>query len=300
MVNAKSVIAAIGNFDGVHLGHQALLRETVNIAKRENACPGAIVFDPHPRQFFQPDAPAFMLTSSGDRDALLRSHGAEKILHIPFDEAMSKTSPVDFVHDVLIGQLGVFGVVAGSDFRFGVNRDGDASLLKQLSEGPEFFTAIVDLVNDGAQGVKFGSTAIRNAIQNGDMTGAARMLGHRWSVPGVIVQGQKLGRTLGFPTANMTLGDYIAPRHGVYAITARHDGVRYDGVANFGRRPTVGSDMPLLEVHLFEFSGDLYDVRLGVEFVDFIRDEQKFNGLEALKSQIAQDIKSAQLILKND
>lgn len=300
MVNSKPIIAAIGNFDGVHLGHQALLRETVEIAQNENALPGAIVFEPHPRRFFQPDAPAFMLTSSKGREALLRNHGAKKVLHIPFDEALSKMPPTEFIHDVLIKRMGIYGIVAGSDFRFGIDRQGDAALLTKLSEGPDFFAVTVDLVNDTAQGEKFGSTAIRNAITKGEMLSAARMLGHVWSVQGTIVQGQKLGRTLGFPTANMTLGSLIAPRHGVYAIRATHDDVRYDGVANYGRRPTVGADAPLLETHLFDFSGDLYGVQIDVEFVDFIRDEQKFDGLEALKSQIAIDIKSAKEILKDN
>ena len=300
MVDTKPIIAAIGNFDGVHLGHQALLRETVKVAQRENACVGAIVFDPHPRRFFQPDAPGFLLSSSIGRDSLLRTHGAERVLRIPFDEVLSKMPPTDFVKNVLVDRMGVFGVVAGSDFRFGVNRQGNAALLKQLGEGADFFAAIVDLVTDDTQGEKFGSTAIRNAIQNGDMVSAARMLGHLWSVQGMVIEGQRLGRTLGFPTANITLGDYVEPRHGVYAVNVLHDGHAYDGVANFGRRPTVGSEAPLLEVHLFDFSGDLYGALIDVNFVDFIRDEQKFDGLDALKSQIAKDITSAQVILKTD
>ncbi len=300
MVAAKPIIAAIGNFDGVHLGHQALLRETVKIAQREGAIAGVIVFEPHPRQYFQPDAQPFLLTSSSGRDALLRSHGAEVILKIPFDAALAKTQPIDFVRDVLIKRMGVHGVVAGSDFRFGVDRQGDAALLKKMADGSAFFAEIVDLVSDAAQGEKFGSTAIRTAIKNGDMVGAARMLGHSWSVQGCVMQGQKLGRTLGFPTANMTLGDYIAPRHGVYAVRAMHDGKHFDGVANYGRRPTVGAEAPLLEVHLFDFSGDLYGLQINVEFIDFIRDEQKFDGLDSLKAQIAKDIKSAKLILRGD
>ena len=300
MVKSKPIIAAIGNFDGVHLGHQALLRETIHLARTNNAIPGAIVFEPHPRRFFQPEAPAFMLTSSEGRDALLRAYGAQQVLTIRFDKTLAKMPPIDFVNDILIHQMGVYGIVAGADFRFGVNREGDAALLKALGEAPDFFAAIIDLVDDADQGEKFGSTSIRNAIKIGDMIGAARMLGHSWSVQGVVIEGQKLGRTLGFPTANMTLGDYIPPRHGVYAIRAHHEGIRYNGIANYGRRPTVGAEAPLLEVHLFGFSGDLYGASIQIDFVDFIRDEKKFDGLDALKLQIAQDIKSAKVILKGD
>ena len=291
----KNIIAAIGNFDGVHLGHQALLQETVRIAREKGAAPGAIIFEPHPRRFFTPDAPPFLLYASEMRDELLREHGAEEILKIVFDASLSKLSPSNFVYDVLIDRLGVSGLVAGADFRFGAKRAGDRAFLEKVGEDPGFHVEIVDLLKEGSE--KFGSSAVREAIKAGDMAGAATMLGRPWSVAGRIAEGQKLGRTLGFPTANLTLGEIIEPRHGVYATRARVDGKEYAAVSNFGRRPTVGSDAPLLETHLFDFDGDLYGKTLEVVFIDFIRDEQKFDGLDALKAQIAKDCEQARKIL---
>jgi len=297
MVKRKGVIAAIGNFDGVHLGHQALLRETVRIAAEKDAAPGAIVFEPHPRRFFSPDAPPFLLYAPEMRDKLLKDHGAEEILKIVFDASLSKLSPSNFVYDVLIERLGVSGLVAGADFRFGAKRAGDRAYLEKVGEDSDFHVEIVDLVNDADGGEKFGSSAVREAIKQGDMAGAASMLGRSWSVSGRIAEGQKLGRTLGFPTANFTLGEIIEPRHGVYATRAFVDGKEFAAVSNFGRRPTVGSDAPLLETHLLDFDGDLYGKTLEVAFVDFIRDEQKFDGLDALKAQIAKDRDKASKIL---
>ena len=300
MVSAQRIIAAIGNFDGVHLGHQALLRETVRIAEREGAQPGVIVFEPHPRRFFQPDAPPFLLSSPQARDDLLKAHGAEQILKVVFNEMLANTLPSVFIYDMLIDRMGVSGIVAGADFRFGAKRKGDAALLQEIGKSSEFFVEIVDLLKDVPQGEKFGSTAVREAVSEGDMRAAAAMLGRPWAVRGAVVEGQKLGRTLGFPTANMLLGDYVEPRRGVYAVKVSHDGVTYDGVANYGRRPTVGSDAPLLEAHLFGFAGDLYGSTIEVAFIDFIRDEKKFDGLDALKAQIEKDITSSKEILARD
>ena len=295
MVKRKSVIAAIGNFDGVHLGHQALLRETVRIAGEQDAAPGAIVFEPHPRRFFSPDAPPFLLYASEMRDKFLKDHGAEEILKIVFDASLSKLSPSNFVYDVLIDRLGVSGLVAGADFRFGAKRAGDRAYLEKVGEDLGFHVEIVDLLKEGSE--KFGSSAVREAIKQGDMASAASMLGRSWSVSGRIAEGQKLGRTLGFPTANVTLGEIIEPRHGVYATRARVDGKEFAAVSNFGRRPTVGADAPLLETHLLDFDGDLYGKTLEIVFVEFIRDEQKFDGLDALKAQIAKDRDQASKIL---
>ena len=300
MVSAQRTIAAIGNFDGVHLGHQALLRETVRIAEREGAQPGVIVFEPHPRRFFQPDAPPFLLSSPQARDDLLKAHGAEQILKVVFNEMLANTLPSVFIYDMLIDRMGVSGIVAGADFRFGAKRKGDAALLQEIGKSSEFFVEIVDLLKDAPQGEKFGSTAVREAVSEGDMRAAAAMLGRPWAVRGAVVEGQKLGRTLGFPTANMLLGDYLEPRRGVYAVKVSHDGVTYDGVANYGRRPTVGSDAPLLEAHLFGFAGDLYGSTIEVAFIDFIRVEKKFDGLDALKAQVEKDITSSKETLARD
>ena len=298
MVGANKIIAAIGNFDGVHLGHQALLREMVKFAADRGARPGAIVFEPHPRRFFNPDAPPFLLCSYATRDALLKRYGVEEILKVAFNASLAKLAPRAFVEDILIGQLKVSGLVAGADFRFGANRAGDSALLEDLGKGDNFTVKIASLVKDAPAGEKFGSSAVREALMQGDVAAAAAMLGRPWSVTGAVETGRKVGRTIGFPTANMTLGELIEPRKGVYATRAVIDGVTYDAVSNFGRRPTVGSDAPLLETHLFDFAGDLYGKELEVEFIHFIRDEKKFDGLDALKAQIAEDCLQARNLLR--
>lgn len=293
MVN---VIAAIGNFDGAHRGHQHLLNETKAFAKEHHARASVVLFEPHPRRYFRPDDPPFLLTSPEQRDALLRTHGAEEIFTLTFDKAMASLTPERFVRSVLKDQLGLAGVVTGADFKFGKGRAGDGSALKALGEEAGMKVRLAEVLSQaGAE--KFGSSAVRAALQQGDANLASAMLGRPWVVRGIAVEGQKLGRTLGFPTANLTLGDYIEPKRGVYAVRVTVEGKTYPGVANFGRRPTVGSDAPLLEAHLFEFDGDLYGKTLDVAFIDFLRDERKFDGLDALKAQIALDCEKARELL---
>lgn len=293
----RPLVAAIGNFDGVHRGHQLLLAETVRFARGQGAEPAAVVFEPHPRRFFRPDDPPFLLTRPERRDALLAEAGAAHVLTLAFDAALAALAPEDFVAGVLKGRLGLKGVVTGAEFRFGRNRAGDAALLAEAGRRAGLLVRAVEPKAGIAGGAKIGSSAIRSLIAAGDMRGAAAMLGRRWAVDGVVAEGQKLGRALGFPTANLVLGDLVAPRAGVYAVEVLIAGRRSAGVANYGRRPTVGAGAPLLEVHLLDYSGDLYGARLDVAFVDFIRDERKFDGLDALKSQIAADCRSARRIL---
>lgn len=292
----KGVVAAIGNFDGVHRGHQQLLAETAAFARSLNHPAGAVVFDPHPRRYFKPGDPPFLLTTPKQRERLLRDHGADQVMTLTFDASLAALTPEDFVRDVLKQKLGLAGVVTGTDFRFGKGRSGDAAGLKSLCEEAGLAALLVSPKPEAA-GEKIGSSAIRAALQVGDAHAAASMLGRPWAVEGAVLPGQKLGRTLGFPTANMTLGDLIEPRRGVYAARARVEGREYKGVANFGRRPTVGADAPLLETHLFDYAGDLYGGTLEVQFIDFLRDERKFDGLDALKAQIAADSDKARKIL---
>ena len=293
MVSGAKLIAAIGNFDGVHLGHQHLLQQTVAFAAKHGAQPGVVVFDPHPRRFFRPEAAPFLLSSPAQRDEQLAAHGAKEILSLTFDRTLAAMTPEDFMHEVLAARLGLAGAVTGVDFRFGAGRVGDGVALKALGEKAGLAVKLVEIVTENPGAEKFGSSAVRAALKAGDVKKAAMMLGRPWSARGRVVEGQKLGRTLGFPTANMVLGDLIEPRKGVYAVNASTGGARYKGVANFGRRPTVGSVSPLLEVHLFDFSGDLYGQEIDVLFEQFIRDERKFGGLEALKAQIAADSAAA-------
>ncbi|MEO1015092.1 MAG: bifunctional riboflavin kinase/FAD synthetase [Pseudomonadota bacterium] len=301
MVSADGapIVAAIGNFDGVHLGHRRLIVETARLAADVGAAPGAVVFDPHPRRFFQPDAAPFRISAADDRDALLMQAGAARVIRLPFDADLAAMTPREFVIDVLKARLGLAGVATGSEFRFGKGRVGTSEDLKEICEEAGLAYRAIDPLSDeaGRGGGKVGSSGVREAIRAGDMASAASMLGRLWSVSGVVEEGRRLGRTIGFPTANLRLGDIVEPRKGVYAVRVASAGGVSDGVANFGRRPTVGSDAPLLEAHLFDFDGDLYGAEIEVRFAAFLRDEVKFDGVDALKAQIAIDAEDARRAL---
>ena len=299
MVKPAGIIAAIGNFDGVHLGHQHLLHAAAALAAQEGAGLGVVLFDPHPRRYFKPDEAPFLLTSPAQRDAILKSLGADKIFALKFDKALASLTPEAFVKDILAGELGLRGVVTGADFRFGARRAGDVQLLKSIGCEAGLKVEAAALLSGDEETGKFGSSGVRKALRQGDVKGAASMLGRNWSVLGKVVEGQKLGRTIGFATANFTLGDIVEPRKGVYATRVNVDGAAMNAVSNFGRRPTVGSAAPLLETHIFDFDGDLYGKTIEVAFVDFIRDEQKFDGLEALKKQIKVDCETAKSMLSS-
>lgn len=296
-MSVSPVIAAIGNFDGVHRGHVALIGRVAAIARDKGAKAGAVVFDPHPRRYFRPEDPPFLITTAPARNALLSAAGADAILPLAFNAHLAALSPEEFVRDILKRDLGLAGVVVGGDFRFGKGRAGDADSLSALCTAHGLSAHVIEPLAEKGHSDKIGSTAIREAILLGEVDRAAGMLGRFWRVDGLVGAGNKVGRTLGFPTANMTLGELIEPRRGVYAVRADVDGEMIAGVANFGRRPTVGAPAPLLETHLFDFSRDIYGKTVGVEFVRFIRDEMKFSGLDALKAQIAEDCDVARRLL---
>lgn len=302
MVNARRKgvrVAAIGNFDGVHRGHQELLKKTIGFAGKLGGVPAAIVFDPHPRRYFRPEDPPFLLTTSSCREALLRKYGMREVIALKFDAGLAAMPPEAFVKEVLAERLRLAGVVIGTEFRFGKGRSGDAEGMRALCAEAGVETLLVTPARSGSPSEKVSSSDIRNALRDGDVRAAVAMLGRPWSVEGEVIAGQRLGRTLGFPTANLTLGDLIEPRRGVYAVDAIIDGQPLAAVANFGRRPTVGASAPLLETHIFKFDGDLYGRKIAVEFVDFIRDERKFDGIEALKAQIAADCGAARHLLSH-
>ncbi len=300
MVTGDRYIAAIGNFDGVHRGHQHLLAETIAFAASHGSRPAALTFDPHPRRYFRPDDPPFLLTAPGLRDDLLRRYGAEKVFVLTFDAALSSQTPETFMAETLKGELGLAGVVAGADFRFGKGRSGGIEALQTIGEEAGLLVRIAEVVSEGAFAEKYSSSDARAAIADGDMARASSILGHFWTVRGRVAEGQKLGRTLGFPTANFTLGEIMEPRCGVYATRAIINGKAHDAVSNFGRRPTVGETAPLLETHLLDFDGDLYGAEIDVEFIAFLRDEQKFDGLDALKAAISSDCERAREILSQN
>ncbi len=297
MVTDGPIIAAIGNFDGVHRGHRVLIEKTALIARDRGGLPGAVVFDPHPRRYFRPNDPPFLITTAATRNRLLREAGIEEVRPLTFNAALASQTPAQFIGDTLKAKLGLAGVVVGADFRFGKGRSGDAAELASIGASQGLFAAVIEPLAERGHSDKIGSTAIREAILLGEFDRVAAMLGRRWSVSGIVESGRRLGRTLGFPTANLRLGDLIEPRRAVYAVRADIGGRVIDAVANFGRKPTVGSQAPLLEVHLFDFSEDLYDKEIEVEFVAFIRDEMKFESLDALKAQIAADCVAARALL---
>ncbi|MEL7030289.1 MAG: bifunctional riboflavin kinase/FAD synthetase [Pseudomonadota bacterium] len=292
-------VAGLGNFDGVHRGHAALFDEARQFAERLGAPLAAAVFEPHPRAFFARDDRPFLLTSLPQKARLLGALGIETVFAIPFDRELAALSPEAFVRECLIGHLRLRGVAVGAEFCFGKGRAGDAHALKRLCEADGCAVEIVTPVLAPGADEKFSSTQARAALREGDPRRAAQILGHDWVVEGVVSEGDRRGRTIGFPTANISTGDLIQPKYGVYAVRAKPEGSErwYDGVANFGMRPTVGGAAPRLEVNLFEFDGDLYGKTLQTAFVDFIRAETKFSGLDALKAQIALDAESARSIL---
>lgn len=296
----RGTIAALGNFDGVHLGHRALLKEAARLAQKEGALFAVFVFEPYPREFFRPDGDPFRLTPFRAKARLLEEIGADVLLVFPFDAALAGMPSENFVLNVLVEELGIKHVVVGEDFRYGKGRAGDATTLSYMGEMEGFGVTIFPHLTDG-QGTKISSSRIRDALHDGRPDEAARLLGHWWSVEAHVAEGDKRGRTLGFPTANLELDGTLSPAFGVYAVRAyiRGLGQPHDGVANFGIRPTFDKRSPLLEVHLFDFVGDLYGQLLRVELVSYLRPEVKFDGLEALKSQLAADRDAAKAILKS-
>lgn len=289
---ARGATVAIGNFDGVHLGHQALLKH----AKTLGAKLGVLAFEPHPQEFFRPTGERFRLTPFRAKARLLERFGVDVLYALHFDADFAALSADDFVTKVLAQGLGAKHVVVGQDFQFGKGRAGNIEFLQARGPAHGFTVSTFDLVGAGPE-TKISSTRIREALREGKPEIAAKLLGHAWTVEGRVEQGDKRGRTIGFPTANVSLEGYLEPALGVYAVQVEVAGKRYNGVANFGRRPTFDKKDVLLEVHIFDFAGDIYGQQIVVAFVAYLRPEMKFTGLDALKSQIAKDSERARAIL---
>jgi riboflavin kinase / FMN adenylyltransferase len=289
----KGAMAAIGNFDGVHRGHRHLLEMTVGSDR-----PGAVVtFEPHPRTYFQPDRPLFRLTPEPVKLAIFARLGLAGAFVRRFDRELASLTAAQFV-DLLARELEVSGVVIGHDFHFGRGREGNPALMAVLCRERGLDCLVAPAVVEGTEPVS--SSAIRSALEAGDIAGANRLLGYRWLVRAEVRHGEKRGRVLGYPTANMRLPDDCRLRHGIYAVRASVGGRPVDGVASFGRRPTFDNGAPLLETHLFDFSGDLYGQALDVEFIGWIRGEERFDGIEALVRQMDRDSAEARRMLGAD
>jgi riboflavin kinase/FMN adenylyltransferase len=296
----RGAVVAIGNFDGVHLGHQRVIAVAKDAAVAASAPFAVLTFEPHPRSVFQPGAPPFRLTPFRAKSHALESLGVDLLFTLHFDLDFAQKSAEAFVSDVLVTGLGVRAVVVGYDFVFGNRRRGTAALLEAEGQKQGFGVQIIAPV-EGPGGVAYSSTQIREHLVAGRPREAAALLGRDWEIEGRVELGDRLGRTIGFPTANIMLDDYLRPAAGVYAVRAGVDegtATRwFGGAANLGWRPTVGGKDLRLETHLFDFDGDLYGKHLRVALVEHLRPEQRFNGLDALKAQIAADCDKARAVL---
>ena len=296
---AKGAVVAIGNFDGVHLGHRAVMVQARAVATRQGSALAVLTFEPHPRRVLQPDLPPFRLTSFRTKARQLALMGTEWLVVQRFDASLAAKRAEQFVTEILVEGLRVGHVVVGHDFVFGNRRAGTTDLLAKMAAPSGFELTVVDAASD--DGEIFASRQIRNLLVDGRPQQAAAQLGRWWEIVGRVRRGESRGAALGFPTANLQLGDYQRPALGVYAVRVRFDlddsRAWRAGVANLGRRPTFGGDGIVLEVHLLDYAGDLYGQRLTVEFTDYIRPERKFEGVESLKVQIADDCAAARRML---
>jgi len=288
---ARGMVLALGNFDGVHRGHAHLLHAAHSA--RPDRPLGVLTFEPHPRTLFRPDDPAFRLSPSTQRAELLAGLGVQHIIEVPFDATFAALSAEEFVRVVLHEALGAAHIACGADFAFGHRRGGDVHFLEARSETLGIGLSVVPQLSD--EGGAISSSRIRRALQDGYPEHAAHLLGRSWSIRGEVAHGDKRGRTIGFPTANIALGGYLEPARGVYAVRATlPDGRIIGGVANLGRRPTVADTTEArLEAHLFDFAEDIYGQTLDVALVAFLRAEQKFASFDALRQQIVTDAEDA-------
>jgi riboflavin kinase/FMN adenylyltransferase len=293
----RGACVAIGAFDGVHRGHQAVITAAREAPGRHGAPLGVVSFDPHPRRWFQPDAAPFRLMTPAQMARALEPLGVDILYLLPFDAEMAAMTDQDFAERVLSAGLGIRHAAVGFDFTFGKGRTGSPEALRRYGEQLGFTVSVVDRLDD-SDGLKLSSSAVREALKAGDMARAAAILGRPFAIEGDVVHGDKRGRTIGVPTANVALGDYMRPAYGVYATRTRlADGRIFQGVANLGVRPMFRLDQPLLETWLFDFSGDLYGQTGETELVAFLRSEMAFDTLDALKAQIDRDANAARAAL---
>ena len=292
----RGSIVALGNFDGFHLGHQAVVGRAIQRGFHERRPVIVATFDPHPVRFFKPDAPPFRLTTLDQREALFAHAGADAMLVFEFDKALCVTSAEDFVSEVLAKQIGAAGVVTGDDFTFGRARKGDVAAMRSLGDQNGIVAEAVAPVAFGE--LRISSGRIREALQAGDTATATHLLSRDFAIEGIVQKGDRRGRELGYPTANMVLGDYQRPRYGIYAVRVTlDDGSEHPGVASLGVRPTFDPPQELLETHLLDFDGDLYGRKIEVGLHAFIRDEKKFDDIAGLVAEMTADEVTARRLL---
>lgn len=292
----KGSIVALGNFDGFHLGHQAVVGRAVQRAFHERRPVIVATFDPHPVRFFKPDLPPFRLTTLGQRETLFAHAGADAMLVFKFDEILRSTSAQEFVTELLGHKIGASGVVTGDDFTFGKARGGNVGTLHAL--GKEIGISAEAVPPVLLEGVRISSGRIREALEIGDIGAATRLMSRDFAIEGIVQGGDRRGRELGYPTANMVLSDYQRPRYGIYAVRVTlTDGSEHPGVASLGIRPTFQPPLELLETHLLDFEGDLYGKRIEVALHAFIREEKKFENLDDLVAEMKEDEAQARRLL---
>jgi riboflavin kinase/FMN adenylyltransferase len=287
----KGMVVAMGNFDGVHLGHRAVIDAALRMGQAHGKPAFAVTFEPHPRSYFSPNSPQFRLTDETTKLRLLSATGLAGAVVMTFDKRRAETTAQDFIHHDLIERLGVSGIAVGYDFHFGKGRVGSPSLL--VAEAPRLGIEVDVQAHVDIAERPVSSSAIRMALAEGQISEATAMLGGPWFITGEVVHGEKRGRDLGYPTANIRLDNNCGLKHGIYAVRVGLGDKRFDGVASYGRRPTFDNGAPLLEVFLFDFKGDLYGSRLDIAFIAFLREELKFDGVEALIRQMNDDSRLA-------
>jgi len=288
-------VAAIGNFDGVHRGHRAVIDAAIARAEPMAAAAIAVTFEPHPRAVLRPTAPMFRLTDATAKLRLLAATGLAGALVLTFDRAFAALSAEEFVTRILVGRLGISGATIGFDFHFGHQRRGSPAFLAAQGERLGFSVETAPPLED--EGRPVSSSSIRTALAAGRVVEAAELLGYPWFVSGTVIRGDQRGRDLGFPTANLALDPACGLKHGIYAVRVQIAGRIHDGVASFGTRPTFDDGAPLLEVYLFDFSGDLYGVAIDVAFIGWIRAELKFDAIDALVARMHEDARLARAAL---
>ena len=290
---SRNLCLCIGNFDGIHLGHQHVIKKIIKNSQSDNLKSAIMTFVPHPKIYFKKTDGNFNIITNSDKKNFLKSLGVENYIEYKFNKTLSNLDAVDFIEKILVKQLSVKKIVVGKDFRFGKDRKGDTLLLKTLSSKHKYKLSIIGHVKNKKTNLKFSSSTIRKNINEGLFEKVSQALGRNWFMQGKIVKGSQKARLINFPTANMKPGNHILPKKGVYCVNVIFNGNLYKGIANFGERPTVKGVNLLLETHIFEFNRDIYGKELTVEFLTFIRSEKKFKDFKSLTTQIKKDVITA-------
>lgn len=296
----KNAVVTIGAFDGVHVGHQSIINRMLGIAQQHKGEAVLVTFDPHPRLVLQKDAKVKLLTSIKERINLLKKAGVDHLIIIPFDKNFSNLTSLEFIRDILVEKIGTKRLVIGYDHHFGRNREGSFNHL--MKYGPIYGFDVEEIPPQEVNYINVSSTKIRNAIQEGDVVKAAEYMGHPYTIGGLVIKGEQIGRSIGFPTANIKVEEVnkLIPKEGVYAVRVIHDNKKFSGMLNIGYRPTVGRDNQLsIEVHIFDFQKNIYGRQITLEIIKHVRNEIQFTNVNDLKSQLERDLMESKNILKS-